>query len=202
MSLQSLFLHGETDKIYYAFPVGVSFALWIPQRKRLNERGAPDLGWYDVTLDLSISKEWLVFEGEDVPESWDDWLFRYPRVEAHVSVLPSFGASRGRTGGTSPIVYLGENYTLLRQVLNDDRSPFSLTGKTLKFVIEYNNGLDRLVIPDGNINVSVGDPSWYSLVVPASLTDKEQSLHFALRDAGSSNTLYDKGEIKVEYAPN
>lgn len=200
--MTQLILHGETGKIYYAFPVGVSFALWTAQRRLLVERAAPDLGWYDVTLDLSISKEWLVFEGEDVPALWDDWLFRYPRAEAHVSVLPSFGASRGRTGGTSPIVYLGENYTLLRQVLNDDRTPFSLAGKTLKFVIEYNNGLDRLVITDANIDVSVDDPSWYSLVVPAYLTDKEQSLHFALRDAGSSNTLYDKGEIKIEYAPS
>lgn len=199
--MTQLILHGETGKIYYAFPVGVSFALWIPFRRRLNERQAPDLGWYDVELDLNISKEWLVFEGENTPASWDDWLFRYPRVDAHVSILPSFGSSRGRTGGTSPVVYLRENYTLTRQVLNDDRSPYSLAGKTLKFVIEYNNGLDRLVITNDNIDVSVDDPSFYSVLIPDSLTDKEQSLHFALRDAGSSNTLYDKGEIKVEYAP-
>jgi hypothetical protein len=197
----AIFLHGETNKIYYAFPVGVSLALWSSQRRLLVERDAPDLGWYDVELDLSISKEWLVFEGESVPGSWDDWLFRYPRVDAHVSVLPSFGASRGRTGGKSPIVYLRENYTLLRQVLNEDRTPFSLTGKTLKFIVEYNNGLDRLELPDSSISVSVDDPSWYSVLIPDSLTDKEQSLHFALRDAGLSNTLYDKGEIEVQYAP-
>lgn len=199
--MTQLILHGETDKIYYAFPVGVSFALWEDQRRLLVERDAPDLGWYDVELDLNIAKEWLVFEGEDIPGSWDDWLFRYPRVDAHVSVLPSFGTQRGRTGGASPIVYLRENYTLLRQVLNEDRSPFSLSGKTLKFIVEYNNGLDRLIIENGNIDVSIDDPSWYSVVIPDSLTAKEQTLYFALRDAESANTLYDKGEIKVEYAP-
>jgi hypothetical protein len=68
-------------------------------------------------------------------------------------------------------------------------------------VIEYNNGLDKLVIANADIDVGVDDPSWYSVVIPDTLTGKEQSLHFALRDAGLSNTLYDKGEIKVEYAP-
>lgn len=66
----------ESGLILYCFPdqrYGVSLADWDDDAAEATEQASPNLGRYDVTLDDTY-RYWLVFEGEDQPTDWDQWV--------------------------------------------------------------------------------------------------------------------------------
>jgi hypothetical protein len=68
----------ESGLILYCFPdqrYGVSLADWDDEAAEATEQSAPNLGRYDVTLDDTY-RYWMVFEGEDQPTDWDQWVLQ------------------------------------------------------------------------------------------------------------------------------
>jgi len=65
-----------TGKLLTLFPhekEGVSLASWSSLKAEAEERAAPNLGRYDVTLDDTY-RYWMVFEGSTQPTDWDQWV--------------------------------------------------------------------------------------------------------------------------------
>lgn len=65
-----------TDKILYLFPhvqYGLNITSWGDNSVEATEDESPNLGRYSVTLDDTY-RYWYVFEGEDQPIDWDQWV--------------------------------------------------------------------------------------------------------------------------------
>lgn len=73
----SLTLSNEPGKVLYLYPPTQSLADYTtsPARAEAIERGAPDTGLYDVTVDeATYGMEWAVFEGASQPSDWSEQL--------------------------------------------------------------------------------------------------------------------------------
>jgi hypothetical protein len=121
---------------------------------------------------------------------------------AVVNVLPAIGISADRSPGVTLKAFVGETITQsITLYQTNGTTPIVLTGKTLVIVFETRQGLDVATVPNSGITVSGDDDNVVTFNYPAAATSQERVLKFALRDAGSPNTVYLQGLLSVQRAP-
>jgi hypothetical protein len=121
---------------------------------------------------------------------------------AVVNVLPAIGISADRSPGVTLKAFVGETITQsITLYQTNGTTPIVLTGKTLVIVFETRQGLDVATVPNSGITVSGDDDNVVTFNYPAAVTSQERVLKFALRDAGSPNTVYLQGLLSVQRAP-
>jgi hypothetical protein len=119
-----------------------------------------------------------------------------------VNVLPAIGISADRSPGVTLKAFVGETITQsITLYQTNGTTPIVLTGKTLVIVLETRQGQDVATVPDSGITVSGDDDNVVTFDYPAAATSQERVLKFALRDAGSPNTVYLQGLLSVQRAP-
>jgi hypothetical protein len=119
-----------------------------------------------------------------------------------VNVLPAIGISADRSPGVTLKAFVGETITQsITLYQTNGTTPIVLTGKTLVIVFETRQGQDVATVPDSGITVSGDDDNVVTFDYPAAATSQERVLKFALRDAGSPNTVYLQGLLSVQRAP-
>jgi hypothetical protein len=123
-------------------------------------------------------------------------------LSAIVNVLPAVGISADRSPGVTLKAFVGETITqAITLYQTDGTTPFVMTGKTLIIVFETRQGLDVATIANEVITVGGDDDNVITFAYPAAATANERTLRFALRDAGSPNTVYLQGLLSVQRAP-
>jgi len=121
---------------------------------------------------------------------------------AVVNVLPAIGISADRSPGVTLKAFVGETITQsITLYQTNGTTPIVLTGKTLVIVFETRQGQDVATVPNSGITVSGDDDNVVTFNYPSAATSQERVLKFALRDAGSPNTVYLQGLLSVQRAP-
>jgi hypothetical protein len=121
---------------------------------------------------------------------------------AVVNVLPAIGISADRSPGVTLKAFVGETITQsITLYQTNGTTPIVLTGKTLVIVFETRQGQDVATVPNSGITVGGDDDNVVTFNYPAAATSQERVLKFALRDAGSPNTVYLQGLLSVQRAP-
>jgi hypothetical protein len=119
-----------------------------------------------------------------------------------VNVLPAIGISADRSPGVTLKAFVGETITQsITLYQTNGTTPIVLTGKTLVIVFETRQGQDVATVPNSGISVGGDDDNVVTFDYPAAATSQERVLKFALRDAGSPNTVYLQGLLSVQRAP-
>jgi hypothetical protein len=119
-----------------------------------------------------------------------------------VNVLPAIGISADRSPGVTLKAFVGETITQsITLYQTNGTTPIVLTGKTLVIVFETRQGQDVATVPNSGITVGGDDDNVVTFDYPAAATSQERVLKFALRDAGSPNTVYLQGLLSVQRAP-
>jgi hypothetical protein len=119
-----------------------------------------------------------------------------------VNVLPAIGISADRSPGATLKAFVGETITQsITLYQTNGTTPIVLTGKTLVIVFETRQGQDVATVPNSGISVGGDDDNVVTFDYPAAATSQERVLKFALRDAGSPNTVYLQGLLSVQRAP-
>jgi len=119
-----------------------------------------------------------------------------------VNVLPAIGISADRSPGVTLKAFVGETITQsITLYQTNGTTPIVLTGKTLVIVFETRQGQDVATVPNSGITVSGDDDNVVTFNYPSAATSQERVLKFALRDAGSPNTVYLQGLLSVQRAP-
>jgi hypothetical protein len=119
-----------------------------------------------------------------------------------VNVLPAIGISADRSPGVTLKAFVGETITQsITLYQTNGTTPIVLTGKTLVIVFETRQGQDVATVPNSGITVGGDDDNVVTFNYPAAATSQERVLKFALRDAGSPNTVYLQGLLSVQRAP-
>jgi hypothetical protein len=119
-----------------------------------------------------------------------------------VNVLPAIGISADRSPGATLKAFVGETITQsITLYQTNGTTPIVLTGKTLVIVFETRQGQDVATVPNSGITVSGDDDNVVTFNYPSAATSQERVLKFALRDAGSPNTVYLQGLLSVQRAP-
>jgi hypothetical protein len=122
--------------------------------------------------------------------------------EATVNVLPAVGISADRSPGVTLKAFVGETITQsITLYETNGTTPIVLTGKTLVLVFETRQGLDVATVASGDITIGGTSDNVVTFAYPAAATASERVLKFALRDAGSPNTVYLQGLLSVQRAP-
>jgi len=122
--------------------------------------------------------------------------------DSSVNVLPAVGISADRSPGVTLKAFVGETITQsITLYETNGTTPIVLTGKTLVVVFETRQGVDVATVANSNITVGGDDDNVISFAYPAAATASERVLKFALRDAGSPNTVYLQGLLSVQRAP-
>lgn len=159
-------------------------------------------GDYELDITNPLGRALLRKSSTDYRLGSEWWEF-----DSGVAILPSIGQNlaemRKPVAPIVEIIYVGESFTLTRLVTKN-KQPVSLIGKTLVFVVEAENKLDRKVIPDNQIArfPSPGPTNQYAVTFGSPVTDKPRILDFVLRDASDPKIVYDKAKIDVQYAPS
>jgi hypothetical protein len=121
---------------------------------------------------------------------------------AVVNVLPAIGISADRSPGVTLKAFVSETITQsITLYQTNGVTPIVLTGKTLVIVFETRQGHDVATVPNSGISVGGDDDNVVTFDYPAAATSQERVLKFALRDAGSPNTVYLQGLLSVQRAP-
>jgi hypothetical protein len=121
---------------------------------------------------------------------------------AVVNVLPAIGISADRSPGVTLKAFVGETITQsITLYQTNGVTPIVLTGKTLVIVFETRQGQDVATVPNSGITVGGDDDNVVTFNYPSAATSQERVLKFALRDAGSPNTVYLQGLLSVQRAP-
>jgi hypothetical protein len=121
---------------------------------------------------------------------------------AVVNVLPAIGISADRSPGVTLKAFVGETITQsITLYQTNGITPIVLTGKTLVIVFETRQGQDVATVPNSGITVGGDDDNVVTFNYPSAATSQERVLKFALRDAGSPNTVYLQGLLSVQRAP-
>jgi len=121
---------------------------------------------------------------------------------AVVNVLPAIGISADRSPGVTLKAFVGETITQsITLYQTNGTTPIVLTGKTLVIVFETRQGQDVATVPNSGITVGGDDDNVVTFNYPSAATSQERVLKFALRDAGSPNTVYLQGLLSVQRAP-
>jgi len=119
-----------------------------------------------------------------------------------VNVLPAIGISADRSPGVTLKAFVGETITQsITLYQTNGTTPIVLTGKTLVIVFETRQGQDVATVPNSGITVGGDDDNVVTFNYPSAATSQERVLKFALRDAGSPNTVYLQGLLSVQRAP-
>ena len=119
-----------------------------------------------------------------------------------VNVLPAVGISADRSPGVTLKAFVGETITqAITLYETDGTTPIVLTGKTLVLVFETRQGVDVATVASGDITIGGDDDNVISFSYPSAATASERVLKFALRDAGSPNTVDLQGLLSVQRAP-
>jgi hypothetical protein len=119
-----------------------------------------------------------------------------------VNVLPAVGVVSDRSPGLTLKPFVGETILQAITLYEDDRAtPVDMSSKTLVIVFETRQGLDVATVASGDIAISGDDDNIVTFAYPAAVTASERVLKFALRDAGSPNTVYLQGLLSVQRAP-
>jgi hypothetical protein len=119
-----------------------------------------------------------------------------------VNVLPAIGISADRSPGVTLKAFVGETITQsVTLYQTNGTTPIVLTGKTLVIVFETRQGQDVATVPNSGITVGGDDDNVVTFNYPSTATSQERVLKFALRDAGSPNTVYLQGLLSVQRAP-
>lgn len=194
--------YGRTSGLAVGSPIaGVA----VSGRPTLYQFDASALADGDYELDIAnpLGRALLRKAGTEYKLGAEWWEFDV----GGSSILPSIGQNladmRKPVAPIVEIVYVGETFTLTRLVTKN-KQPVSLAGKTLVFVIEAENKLDRMVIADADIvrPVSPAPTNQYAVTFGSPVTDKPRILDFVLRDAANPKIVYDKAKIEVQYAPS
>jgi hypothetical protein len=119
-----------------------------------------------------------------------------------VNVLPAVGISADRSPGVTLKAFVGETITQsITLYETNGTTPIVLTGKTLVLVFETRQGVDVATVTNSSITVGGDDDNVVTFAYPSAATASERVLKFALRDAGSPNTVYLQGLLSVQRAP-
>jgi hypothetical protein len=119
-----------------------------------------------------------------------------------VNVLPAIGVVSDRSPGLTLKAFVGETILQAITLYEDDRvTPVDMSSKTLVIVFETRQGLDVATVASGDIAISGADDNIVTFAYPSAVTASERVLRFALRDAGSPNTVYLQGLLSVQRAP-
>jgi hypothetical protein len=110
------------------------------------------------------------------------------------NVTPISASTPSPLSGSTITAYIGGDTTL---AIN---SGATITGMTLRFVIEDMNRNDVLVIEDASITKG-GDGQTYTVTIPKSIAGSVATYYWSLRDVTSSkNTVINLGVLSIEYA--
>jgi hypothetical protein len=119
-----------------------------------------------------------------------------------VNVLPAVGISADRSPGLTLKAFVGETITQsITLYETNGTTPIVLTGKTLVLVFETRQGVDVATVANSGITISGTSDNVVTFAYPSAATASERTLRFALRDAGSPNTVYLQGLLSVQRAP-
>jgi hypothetical protein len=106
------------------------------------------------------------------------------------------------TPAASDVFYLNESGLFVKQIKDTDGNPVDLSGFSLLFVAEIENGLDKF--SEDNVTVGGTGDSYFTVTIPSSMTSKDgRTLIWSLRDrTDNKRTVLGKGKIVIEYAPD
>jgi hypothetical protein len=99
------------------------------------------------------------------------------------------------------VIAVGELITITREVLDVNRNPLSLAGRTLQVVIQDARGVDIATVPNSAITISGSSNNAFSFVVPANASARVGNFTYALNDVGSSKAELARGDWIVESRP-
>jgi hypothetical protein len=106
------------------------------------------------------------------------------------------------TPAASDVFYLNESGLFVKQIKDTDGNPVDLSGFSLLFVAEIENGLDKF--SEDSVTVGGTGDSYFTVTIPSDMTSKDgRTLIWSLRDrTDGKRTVLGKGKIVIEYAPD
>lgn len=118
-----------------------------------------------------------------------------PEQSTVVNVLPLSGSSPDRSrSATEIVVYLNETPSVSVSVPDA-----TLTGKTLRFIVENLLGADVLVRENADISRTA---TTFTVVISTAVSGSINDYTWALRDVNNGNVVLSGGPLKVKNAPD
>lgn len=118
-----------------------------------------------------------------------------------MNILPSSDKNTARRLRGQIVIAVGELITITREVLDVNRNPLSLVGRTLQVVIQDARGVDIATVPNSAITIGGSSNNAFSFAVPANASARVGNFTYALNDVGSSKAELARGDWIVESRP-
>jgi hypothetical protein len=162
-----------TGLTLYAYPDYITLASWSTYRVALTEGTGANIGRYSATISDSDYTLWRLFVGSTQPSSWAESIETFD-LDIPSSYLTVTASEVERVAGTTITVFTDEEVDITVTL-----SSGTLTGRTLRFVIEDKYGTDVAVIEDADIDSGATD---FTVTIPTTATASARKLRWSLRD--------------------
>lgn len=179
----------STTQPLNAFPLSQAPSWTNWNTKRVPMPGSA--GFFSCAVDTGVDgKVWLIFEGDAVPSSWDDWV---GKVDLGLTtVLPVAGVAPNRGGETTIDCFFRESIDVVISTTTD------LTAIPITFVVENRQTrADKLVIENAGITKTA---STITVGITTAITDKVGDYVWSVRKVADDSVLL-HGPLRVRYAP-